>query len=123
MGDKVNTLNLTIQKNATFIYPIVVWSDNKLTRKDFTGYTADLKIKRKLPNGELETTSIIELNTENGGISLGGTEGTIDLFISATDTGLLPSVNAFYNLRLINGEIIDIVLSGNVIIKDGASIC
>lgn len=115
--------DLNIQKNATFIFPILIWEDNRVTRKDLTGFTANLQIKRKLPNGDLEATPIVELTTENGGITLGGLEGTIDLFISATDTGALPSANAFYDLKLINGGTIETVLSGNAIIKDTVTSC
>lgn len=112
-----------IQKGVTFIYPILIWTDNRLTRKNLTGFTANLKIKKKLPTGDLETTPIIELTTENNGITLGGAEGTIDLFISATDTANLPSVNAFYDLLLINGTTIETALSGEASIKDTITSC
>jgi hypothetical protein len=119
----MNNFDLTIQRNSTFIFPIIIWVDNQMTRKDLTGFTASLKVKRKLPSGELETTSIIELTTENGRIILGGINGTIDLFISATDTATLPNVNAYYDLKLINGLIVETALSGRATIKDGVSIC
>jgi hypothetical protein len=115
--------DITIQKNVTFIYPILLWTDNKISRKNLTGYTARLQIKKKLPNGDLDATPIIELTTQNGRITLGGTEGTIDLFISATDTATLPSVNAFYDLQLINGSIVENALSGQAIITDTISSC
>lgn len=115
--------DITIQKGVTFIYPILIWQDNKMTRKNLTGFTANMKIKKKLPNGDLETTSIIELTTENGGITLGGLEGTIDLFIDATTTATLPSVNAFYDLKLINGTIIETALSGEAIITEVITSC
>jgi hypothetical protein len=119
----MNSFDLTIQRNSTFIFPIIIWVDNQMTRKDLTGFTASLKVKRKLPSGELETTSIIELTTENGGIVLGGVNGTIDLFISATTTATLPSTNAFYDLKLINGAIIETALSGTATIKETVTSC
>lgn len=115
--------DLVIQKGATFIYPIIIWIDNGVTRKNLTGFTADLKIKRKLPSGELEPTSIIELTTENGGITLGGVEGTIDLFINATTTATLPSANAFYDLKLIDGATIETALAGTATTKDTVTSC
>jgi hypothetical protein len=115
--------DITIQKGATFIYPILIWTDNRTSRKNLTGFTAELKIKRKLPNGDLETTSIIELTTENGGITIGGLEGTIDLFISATTTATLLSANAFYDLKLINGASIETALSGTATIKETVTSC
>lgn len=115
--------DIIIQKGATFVYPILIWNDNRVTRKNLTGFTAELKIKRKLPNGELESTSIIELTTENGGIALGGLEGTIDLYISATNTTTLPSANAFYDLKLINGATVETALSGTTTIKDTVTSC
>ena len=115
--------DIIIQRGGTFIYPILIWNDNRLTRKNLTGFTAELKIKRKLPNGELEPTSIIELTTENGGITLGGLEGTVDLYISATNTATLPSANAFYDLKLINGASVETALSGTATIKDTVTSC
>lgn len=115
--------DIIIQKGATFIYPILIWSDNRVTRKNLTGFTAELKIKRKLPNGDLESTSIIELTTENGGITLGGLEGTVDLYISAEDTATLPSANAFYDLKLIKGAVIETALSATATIKDTVTSC
>lgn len=115
--------DITIQKGVTFIYPILIWQDNRITRKNLTGFTAILKISRKLPNGDLETTPIIELTTENGGITLGGLEGTIDLFIDATTTATLPSINAFYELQLINGINTEIALTGEASIKDTITSC
>jgi hypothetical protein len=115
--------DITIEKGATFVSPILVWTDNGTVRKNLTGFTASLKIKRKLPNGDLEAISIIELTTENGGITLGGAEGTIDLFISATNTATLLSVIAFYDLKLINGLVVENALSGKAIIKDSVISC
>jgi hypothetical protein len=48
-----------------------------------------------------------ELTTANGGITLGGAAGTIDLFISATDTAGFAWESGVYDIELIqpNGEV------------------
>jgi hypothetical protein len=119
----VITTNLTIHKNTTFIYPIVVWNDNRVTRKNLTGFTACMQIRKKSNNGAFDAVPIIELNTLNGGITLGGTEGTIDLLIEADQTAELPTINAFYDLKLANFTSSLILMSGRVNIKDGISSC
>ena len=53
-----------------------------------------------------------ELTTENGGIVLGGTDGTIELYISATDMAALTPATYRYDLEMVNGSYVRKILKG-----------
>ena len=77
---------------------------------DLTGYTARMQIRAKLE----DATEVIELTTENGGITVDDTTKTISLTISATDTALFTFTNAVYSLELVNTGVVTTVASGMV---------
>jgi hypothetical protein len=65
---------------------------------DLTGYTARMDIRRK-PSS---STYLSRLTTENGGITLGGVNGTIALSISNADTTDMPPGTAVGQLEMID---------------------
>jgi hypothetical protein len=87
--------NFRIWKGATFEERIIYYTDAGQTRRDLTGYSADLTIRDE-PNG----TPLLVLNTTNGGITLGGVNGSIDLLISGTATALIDWTAGVYDLIL-----------------------
>lgn len=74
---------------------------------NLTGYTADLKIKQA-SNGTYDGYSnpsvVLELFAPNGGITLGGTAGTVTVAITAAQTTALTWNQGVYNLTLINAS-------------------
>lgn len=70
---------------------------------DLTGYTARMQIREKIDS----TTTIKELTTENGGITINTSSKTILVVISATDTAAFTFGTAVYSLELVS--------SGNVV--------
>ncbi len=82
---------------------------------DLTGFTARMQIRESLES----TTTLEELTTENGGITLGGTAGTVALLISATDTAALDFSTAVYDLELISGAgIVTRLLYGDITLAE-----
>lgn len=90
------------KNNEDFVYETIIYQDNSVLPFDFTGYTARLEIKNKKPNGFFENTAILILTTENNGITLGGVNGTLDLFVSKDTLKNKASFDAFYDLILID---------------------
>lgn len=93
------TKNILINRYEDFnlnitLYDVVIY--------DLTGITACMQIKRNI----LDASPIVSLTTENKGITLGGTGGTIDLFIDKSVTSSLPTMIGVYDLMLIypNGD-------------------
>jgi hypothetical protein len=62
------------------------------------GYTAKMHIRKNVLSADV----LLELSTENGGISLGGTAGTVTLIFTKTSTAGATWVNGVYDLELTN---------------------
>jgi len=109
--------NLTVDKGATFKQN-VVYQDSDGIPIVITGSTARMQIRETF-----ESPIIHELTTENGGITIDGPNGELDLIISATDTATFEVTPAIYDLELItnNGEVVRL-LEGNVLISENVTI-
>jgi hypothetical protein len=77
------------------------WIDENDAPYDLTGCSAAMQVR-----SEDDATVYLELTTENGGIALGGTAGTIDLFVDKTDSRLIDWKIGKYDfwLTLSNGD-------------------
>ena len=62
---------------------------------DLTNYTAKMQLRKNVG-----TPIVIELNTENSRIALGGPLGTITLSIAASDSAIIPAGVYKYDLDL-----------------------
>lgn len=66
---------------------------------DLTGYAGRMQVRDR-PGG----TVLLDLSTGNGGMTLGGAAGTIDLLASAAATAALTPGDYVYDLRLTSGS-------------------
>lgn len=90
------------------------FSDGDGNLLDLTGYTGSMMIRVNID----AIDPIATLTTENGGITLGGSLGTMLLYISSTDTSALPAPSAIYDLLLIDGSgVPSRFMQGNVTIS------
>lgn len=98
---------LKIYQGATFTKSLT-WKtapdENAATTPvNLTGCTARMQIRAKLES----TAPLLSLTTENGGISLGGTAGTVELLIDADDTTAITWKAGVYDLEIVfaGGEV------------------
>jgi hypothetical protein len=77
---------------------------------DLTAMTARMHIRLAIDDED----AIVTLTTENGGLTLGGTAGTITVNLSATDTAALDFTTAVYDLEIISAGVVTRVLGGSV---------
>lgn len=94
-------VNRAIIQGATYTQSLT-WKtaadeDATKTPVDLTGCTARMQVRAKVGASEV----LLTLTTENGGISLGGTAGTIDLLIDAEDTAELTWSAGVYDLEIV----------------------
>lgn len=103
--------------NYTWNIPQGTYQERVFTYKDpagnpidLTGLTARMQIRPYKESAE----SFLSLTTENGGITLGGVDGTITVVIRTAQTSLIPS-DGYYDLELVDGDgEVDRVLYGSV---------
>lgn len=106
-------LDLTVYQGATFSQ-ILTWKDETDTLVNLTGYTARLMARADIEDAE----PFLTLTTENGGISLGGSAGTITLNVSAEDTADLSAQEGVYDLEVVSGiGVVIRLLQGNFIVS------
>jgi hypothetical protein len=88
------TKNIIINRYEDFTLNITLFD---VDIYDLTGITACMQIKKNASSA----VPIVSLSTENKGITLGGINGTIDLFIDKSATIVLPTIVGVYDLLLI----------------------
>lgn len=105
--------DLTIEKGGTFNKTIYLKDSNEVA-VNLVGYTARMQIRRTINSSNY----IIELTTGNGGITITGLDGRIDLFISDTDTSAITEDKGSYDLELLDGTGVTKLLRGTVSILE-----
>jgi hypothetical protein len=104
--------NFYVYRGATFSEQIE-WKDESGTPVNLTGFTARLHMRETLEAAD----PFLTLTTENGGITLGGLAGTIQLLASATQTTAISATSGVYDLELVSGANVTRLLEGLVIIS------
>lgn len=90
-------LKLLVEQGATFRKTLTWKTGTPAAPVDLTGCTARMHIRAEVG----ATTTLAELTTENGGITLGGAAGTIVLLITATQTSQFAWVDGVYDLEVV----------------------
>lgn len=90
--------DLTIYQGATFRLQFY-WRDSDEVGIDLSGYTARMQVRASVR----ATTTMLELTTENGGITLGN-DGGVLLFLSDEATAALTRRSGVYDLELEAGD-------------------
>ena len=109
--------DLVMVQGATF-EKAFEYKDSTKTSINLTGYTARLQVRSDTD----ASTTLIELTTENGRITLNDpTTGIIQLYISAVDTAALTFNTGVYDLELqhvASGRtIVENIVYGNVSLR------
>lgn len=114
--------NFTIEKNATFRKRLRYMSKSRRPI-DLTGYTAKLQVRATVG----DVVALLELTTENGGITLTST-GNITLVVPLAQVLMLTFRTAVYDLILVvpgtdpNRDRIRL-LEGRIIVSPGVTSC
>lgn len=76
----------------------ITWSDSAGVPVNLTGYTARMQVRASVGASAV----LMELTTENGGIVLGGSAGTIELVRTAAQTAAFTWRRGIYDLELLS---------------------
>ena len=105
------TYKITCDQGATFERVITV-KDSTGTPMNLTGYTARMQVRREIES----STTLVELTTQNGRITLGGAAGTITLSMNAATTAAIED-EGVYDLEIISsGGAVHRVLKGRFVL-------
>jgi hypothetical protein len=91
-------LKLKIDQGSDFVKSLT-WKagDPTPVPVDITGFTARMQLRQTVTS----STVLLELTTENGGITLGGVLGTINIAATAVQTAALTQKSAVYDLEMV----------------------
>ena len=88
-------LKFTIYQGATFRKRLT-WKGPSGAPIDLTGCTARMQVRSEVES----STVLLSLTTENGGITLGGVAGTIELFVSDDASTLFTWTAGVWDLEI-----------------------
>jgi hypothetical protein len=101
------THDIVCDQGATFTR-VFTWEDSTGVPVNLTGYTARMQVRDTIT----AASTLFSFTTENGGISLGGTAGTITVTASATTTAAVAAGCYVYDLELISGATVYRLVQG-----------
>ena len=106
--------NLYVYRGATFSEQIT-WKDESGTPIDLTSFTARMHMRETVES----STPCLTLTTENGGITLGGAAGTINILATAAATSAITATGGVYDLEIVAADTVTVtrLLEGIVIIS------
>lgn len=93
----VAKLKLQIDQGATFRRRLTWQTGTPPVAVDLSGWSARMQIRPTIGSDQVLAT----LTTDNGGITLGGAAGTIDLYLAASATAGYGWQNGVYDLELV----------------------
>lgn len=107
---RAGTYNFTCEQGSTFSRLIELEQPDLVTDPtgqtfdvfDLSGYTARMQVRRTIDS----STAMVTLTTENGGITINQTPGSINhinIYIADTQTSTLQS-NGVYDIEIINSD-------------------
>ena len=103
--------NFTLDQGSTWTLQ-VVYKDSNGVAVNLTGYTAEMQVRRKFDSD----TPVLTLSTSNGGITIVGATGTLNLVATdeqaAIDAGLYV-----YDLELSTGGVRTRLIQGTVTVS------
>lgn len=115
MSAPAGLFNLVADQGSTFSRTIV-WRDPAKKPILLGGYTARMQIRPSTSS----STVIKQLTTENGGITLGATNGQIVLYISDEDMANIDEDKYVYDLELLGptaNTYVYKILYGNFVVR------
>ncbi len=102
VGCRAVEVNICFEQGSAFDPVFTFKTGSPAVPVDLTGFTARAQVRKDL--GDPSEAVVLDMNTSNGRIVLGGTAGTITFCVTATDTAALVEddfLNACYDLELI----------------------
>lgn len=96
MSTPAGLYNIIADQGSTFSRT-VLWRDPAKKPILMEGYTARMHVRSSVDS----TDTVLELTTENGGITLHRTNGNISLYVSDDEMASIPEDKYVYDLELI----------------------
>jgi hypothetical protein len=105
--------NIVADQGAT-LSRVITWRDSAKTPYNITGYTARMHVRSTVES----SSTVLELTTENGRISLGGSTGQVTLAVTAAVMAAVTADKYVYDLELISpAGVVSRLVQGNFAVR------
>ena len=113
-------INLEAQQGNTFVYTFT-WTAGG-TAVNLTGCQASMQVRQNYGEPPLITLSSQSLTTNGSGLTLGGTAGTIEVNITATDMQTLQSGIYDVEVLMADGVTVNTPVGGSLTVMPGVTV-
>jgi len=113
MGACAGKYNIIADQGATFSR-VVIWKDDTDTPVNLTGYSARMQVRQRY----VSTSTVLSLTSPSSGITLGTTNGQIQIVVSASTMAGIAAGDYRYDLELVSGSgIVTRLLMGSFTVR------
>lgn len=104
--------DITADQGATFSR-VFTWKDSNGDPVSLVGWTGRMQVRSRVPSA----TTVLDLTTANGGVTLGGAAGTVTISVSAADMADVDAGVYTYDIELVNGSTVERLVMGTFTVR------
>jgi hypothetical protein len=104
--------DIVADQGATYSQ-VFTWKDSNGDPVSLVGWTGRMQVRSRVPSA----TTVLDLTTANGGVTLGGAAGTVTVSVSAADMADVDAGVYTYDIELVNGSTVERLVMGTFTVR------
>lgn len=104
--------DIVADQGATYSQ-VFTWKDSDGDPVSLVGWTGRMQVRSRVPSA----TTVLDLTTANGGVTLGGAAGTVTISVSAADMADVDAGVYTYDIELVNGSTVERLVMGTFTVR------
>lgn len=104
--------DIVADQGATYSQ-VFTWKDSNGDPVSLVGWTGRMQVRSRVPSA----TTMLDLTTANGGVTLGGAAGTVTVSVSAADMADVDAGVYTYDIELVNGSTVERLVMGTFTVR------
>jgi hypothetical protein len=104
--------DIVADQGATYSQ-VFTWKDSNGDPVSLVGWTGRMQVRSRVPSA----TTVLDLTTANGGVTLGGAAGTVTISVSAADMADVDAGVYTYDIELVNGSTVERLVMGTFTVR------
>ena len=104
--------DIVADQGATYSQ-VFTWKDSDGDPVSLVGWTGRMQVRSRVPSA----TTVLDLTTANGGVTLGGAAGTVTVSVSAADMADVDAGVYTYDIELVNGSTVERLVMGTFTVR------
>jgi hypothetical protein len=104
--------DIVTDQGATYSQ-VFTWNDSDGDAVSLVGWTGRMQVRTRVPTA----STVLELTTSNGRMTLGGVAGTVTVTVTAADMANVAAGAYMYDLELVNGSVVERLVMGSFTVR------